>query len=81
MPAAYLYWSHSTDIANVRIEFDNGCVNLTASRTAVKMWKMLFFQRDYHVTLDFLHRETEVLKLFYCKTQFCSTTCTVAKGT
>lgn len=57
--------SDQIDIANVRIEFDNGCVaNLTASRTAVqKMRKMLFFQRDYHITLDFLHRETEVLKL------------------
>lgn len=53
------------DIANARIEFDNGCVaNLTASRTSVqKMKKMLFFQKDNHITLDFLHRETEVLKL------------------
>lgn len=57
--------SDQIDIANARIEFDNGCVaNLTASRTSVqKMRKMLFFQRDYHITLDFLHREAEVLKL------------------
>ncbi|MFN8260195.1 MAG: Gfo/Idh/MocA family oxidoreductase [Chitinophagales bacterium] len=57
--------SDEIDIANARIEFDNGCVaNLTASRTSVqKMRKMLFFQKDNHITLDFLHRETEILKL------------------
>jgi predicted dehydrogenase len=57
--------SDQIDIANARIEFDNGCVaNLTASRTSVqKMRKMLFFQKDNHITLDFLHRETEILKL------------------
>ncbi len=57
--------SDQIDIANARIEFDNGCVaNLTASRTSVqKMRKMLFFQKDNHITLDFLHRETEMLKL------------------
>lgn len=53
------------DIANARIEFDNGCVaNLTTSRASIqKMRKMLFFQKDNHITLDFLHRETELLKL------------------
>jgi predicted dehydrogenase len=57
--------SDQIDIANARIEFDNGCVaNLTASRTSVqKMRKMLFFQKHNHITLDFLHRETEILKL------------------
>ena len=57
--------SDQIDIANARIEFDNGCVaNLTASRTSVqKIRKMLFFQKDNHITLDFLHRETEILKL------------------
>ena len=53
------------DFANARIEFDNGCVaNLTASRTSVqKMRKMLFFQKDNHVAIDFLHREAELLHL------------------
>mgnify|MGYP000888624078 CR=1 FL=1 len=53
------------DVANVRIEFDNGCVaNLNASRTATqRMKKMLFFQRNHQITLDFLHRETEVITL------------------
>ena len=57
--------SDQIDIANARIEFDNGCVaNLTASRTSVqKMRKMLFFQKDNHITLDFLHREAEMLNL------------------
>lgn len=57
--------SDHIDIANARIEFDNGCVaNLTASRASIqKMRKMLFFQKDNHITLDFLHREAEMLKL------------------
>ncbi len=57
--------SDQIDIANARIEFDNGCVaNLTASRTSVqKIRKMLFFQKDNHITLDFLNRETEMLIL------------------
>ncbi len=57
--------SDQIDIANARIEFDNGCVaNLTASRASVqKMRKMLFFQKDRHIALDFLHREAEMLKL------------------
>lgn len=57
--------SDKIDIANARIEFDNGCVaNLTASRASVqKMRKMMFYEKDYHITLDFLHRETELIKL------------------
>lgn len=57
--------SDHIDIANARIEFDNGCVaNLTASRAATqKMRKMLFFEKDHHFSLDFLNRETELLKL------------------
>lgn len=57
--------SDHIDIANARIEFDNGCVaSLTASRASTqKMRKMLFFQKDHHFTLDFLHREAEMLQL------------------
>lgn len=57
--------SDQIDIANARIEFDNGCVaNLTAGRTSMqKMRKMLFFQKDHHITLDFLKREAEILHL------------------
>lgn len=53
------------DIANVRIEFDNGCVaNLTSSRISVKrMRKMRLFQKDAYISIDFLEKKTEVIKL------------------
>lgn len=55
--------SNSPDIANARIEFDNGCVaNLTASRISMKvMRKMRIFQRDAYITFDFAEKKTEVL--------------------
>jgi len=54
--------SNSTDIANARLEFDNGCVaNLTASRISYSpMRKAMFFQHDGYVSVDFLHKQTEV---------------------
>ncbi|MDD3739537.1 MAG: Gfo/Idh/MocA family oxidoreductase [Lentimicrobiaceae bacterium] len=57
--------SSSPDLANARIEFTNGCVaNLTASRIAsVDMRKMRFFQNDSFVTVDFLDKKTEIIKL------------------
>lgn len=57
--------SNTPDIANARIEFDNGCVaNLTASRLSMKnMRKMRFFQRDAYIAVDFLDKEAEVLRL------------------
>lgn len=53
------------DIANVRIEFDNGCVaNLTSSRISIKrMRKMRLFQKDAYISVDFLDKKTEVIKL------------------
>lgn len=53
------------DIANVRIEFDNGCVaNLTSSRISIKkMRKMRLFQKDAYISIDFLEKKTEVIKL------------------
>jgi predicted dehydrogenase len=58
--------SDSPDIANARIEFDNGCVaNLTASRISVKnMRKTRVFQRDAYVSIDFLNKKTEIFKLY-----------------
>jgi len=52
------------DIANVRIEFDNGCVaNLTSSRISMKkMRKMRLFQKDAYIGIDFLNKKTEVIK-------------------
>ncbi len=57
--------SESADIANARIEFDNGCVaNLTSSRISIKkMRKMRLFQRDAYIGIDFLEKKTEVIKL------------------
>lgn len=53
------------DIANVRIEFDNGCVaNLTSSRISMKkMRKMRIFQKDAYIGVDFLDKKTEIIKL------------------
>src|SRR6476660_5910859 len=52
-------------IANVRIEFDNGCVaNLTSSRISMKkMRKMRLFQKDAYIGIDFLEKKTEIIKL------------------
>jgi predicted dehydrogenase len=57
--------SDEPDIANARLEFDNGCVaNLTASRFSLKnMRKSRFFQRNAYVAIDFLEKETEVVKM------------------
>ena len=57
--------SDTPDIANVRIEFDNGCVaNLTSSRISMKkMRKMRFFQKDAYISVDFLEQKTEIIKL------------------
>ena len=53
------------DIANVRIEFDNGCVaNLTSSRISMKrMRKMRLFQKDAYIGIDFLNKKSEVIRL------------------
>jgi predicted dehydrogenase len=57
--------SDSPDIANARIEFDNGCVaNLTASRISMKnMRKSRFFQRDAYISVDFLEKQASVTRL------------------
>ncbi len=57
--------SESPDIANTRIEFDNGCVaNLTASRISLKsMRKSRFFQRDAYISVNFLEKEMEVVQM------------------
>lgn len=57
--------SDTPDIANARIEFDNGCVaNLTASRLSLKnMRKSRFFQRDAYISVDFLTKELEIVKM------------------
>jgi len=57
--------SNSPDIANARIEFESGCVaNLTASRISLKnMRKSRFFQKDAYISVDFLEKKVEVVKM------------------
>ncbi|MFS4417125.1 Gfo/Idh/MocA family protein [Maribacter sp. 2307ULW6-5] len=57
--------SQSPDIANARVEFENGCVaNLTASRISLKnMRKSRFFQKDAYISVDFLEKKVEVVKM------------------
>ena len=57
--------SETPDIANARIEFENGCVaNLTASRISMKnMRKSRFFQKDAYISVDFLEKKSEVVKM------------------
>jgi predicted dehydrogenase len=57
--------TETPDIANVRIEFHNGCVaNLTSSRISMKkMRKMRLFQKDSYIGIDFLEKKTEIIKL------------------
>lgn len=58
--------SHTPDIANVRLEFASGCVaNLTASRISMKqMRKMRLFQPDHYLSLDFLDKNAQIVRLF-----------------
>ena len=57
--------SETPDIANARIEFENGCVaNLTASRISLKnMRKARFFQKDAYIAVDYLDKKVEVVKM------------------
>ena len=57
--------SDTPDIANARIEFNNGCVaNLTASRISMKnMRKTRFFQHEGYIAVDFLSKETQIIRL------------------
>lgn len=57
--------SDSPDIANARLRFENGCVaNITASRISLKnMRKSRFFQRDAYISVDYLTKECEVVRM------------------
>lgn len=57
--------SDTPDIANARVEFNNGCVaNLTASRISMKnMRKTRFFQRNGYIAVDFLTKQTEIIRI------------------
>lgn len=53
------------DIANARIEFENGCTaNLTASRVSIKkMRRTRFFQKNAYITVDYQNKEAQILRL------------------
>jgi predicted dehydrogenase len=57
--------SGSEDIANARLQFENGCVaNVTASRISQnKMRKMRLFQNDAYISIDFSQGLAEVFRL------------------
>ncbi|WP_018675571.1 Gfo/Idh/MocA family protein [Riemerella columbina] len=57
--------SKAPDIASARIEFENGCVaNLTTSRISMKaMRKSRFFQKDAYISVDFLEKKAEVIRM------------------
>jgi predicted dehydrogenase len=57
--------SETPDIANARIEFDNGCVaNLTASRVSLtSMRKTRIFQKNAYITIDFSNKSSQILQL------------------
>jgi len=57
--------SDTPDIANARIEFDNGCVaNLTASRVSLKnMRKTRIFQKNAYISVDFSEKKSEIIQL------------------
>jgi len=57
--------SDTPDIANARIEFENGCVaNLTASRISFKsMRKTRIFQKDAYISIDFLEKKAELIRM------------------
>ncbi|MHB0755433.1 Gfo/Idh/MocA family protein [Polaribacter sp. M15] len=57
--------SETPDIANARIEFENGCVaNLTSSRISMKnMRKTRFFQKDAYISVNFLSKESEIVRI------------------
>jgi predicted dehydrogenase len=57
--------SKTPDIANARIEFENGCVaNVTTSRISMKnMRKSRFFQKDAYISIDFLEKKAEIIRI------------------
>jgi predicted dehydrogenase len=57
--------SDTVDIANARLQFDNGCVaNVTASRISQrKMRKMRLFQPNSYISIDFSEGLAEVFRL------------------
>ena len=55
--------TETVDIANARIEFENGCVaNVTASRASMKdERKIRIFQQDAYISIDFANHEATIV--------------------
>lgn len=60
-----MYSEYNPDICNARIEFKDGSVaNLTASRISMKnMRKIRLFQSDAYISLDFLQKDAQILRI------------------
>ncbi len=58
--------SDTPDIANARVEFENGCVaNFTASRISMRnLRKVRLFQKDAYISMDFLEKKTDIIRLY-----------------
>ncbi len=56
--------SENVDIANARLEFENGCVaNITASRISTRdERKIRLFQRDAYISVDFANHGITIVK-------------------
>jgi predicted dehydrogenase len=63
-PAGFPVLSDEVDIANVRLEFANGCVaNVTASRVSQNpMRKIRVFQADAYFSIDYVERRIAVCR-------------------
>lgn len=57
--------TNTPDLANARLEFDNGCVaNITSSRISLNnLRRSRFFQKDTSITVDFLNKSTEIIRM------------------
>jgi predicted dehydrogenase len=62
--------SSTPDIANARIEFENGCIaNLTSSRISLKkMRKIRVFQKNAYISINFLEKDFQVVRIRNKKT-------------
>ncbi len=56
---------NTSDIANARIEFENGCVaNITANRIAFQpLRKVRLFQKNCYISMDLQNKTTEIARL------------------
>ncbi|MCK4339419.1 MAG: Gfo/Idh/MocA family oxidoreductase, partial [Candidatus Cloacimonetes bacterium] len=56
--------TNDIDIANAKIEFDNGALaNITASRISLKRErKIRFFQKDMYISLDYQNKSVQIVK-------------------